>query len=97
MGENDKIFNEFTVQKFLDSLLNYKDPDMLKVELARFVISTFDGVSFMLKTKESDPGRSVIDVNEQLEFIAAVLLHCEKMEEYEICKELTEVRNAIEK
>lgn len=93
----ENVFDELSIDEFLLSLNKYDNPGLIKTRLAEFVVSTFDGINYMLKTKIDDKGKLITNKYEKTEFINKILLHCEKSEEYELCAALVEIKEKIEK
>jgi predicted RNA-binding protein YlqC (UPF0109 family) len=91
----EKVFKHLTIDEFLLSLNEFDNPDLIKIKLSEFVIDTFDGQNFMLKTKPSDKGKLITNSTEKVDFIDKMVSFCESREKYELCAELTRIRKNI--
>lgn len=91
----EKVFKNSSIEKFLSSLNELENPNLIKTKLAEFIVTTFDGTNFMLKTKITDEGKLLTDELEKIEFITRILSHCEVVQEYELCADLLLIKNKL--
>lgn len=95
LTKQKKLFDGCTVKDFFQLINGYDESTIVKLNIAKFVMSTFNGSNFIIKTKDSDIGRLVSNKQEQLSFVEELIRQFEIDEEYELCAELTTIKTKL--